>query len=152
MLRTPDQGRTPEVQTNEQKFKAAFGAFPSEVSPKQIIIMLIGFYDNYKELQAVGIMEESHAGRGYFKRAAVRDWEDWIKKLGAMGDKLKAAIGAAQPFVQEDLSFLDRLRGEDNAVKSRTLTEVWEPIGLHTAITETEQNILRGNITTVLEK
>ena len=28
MPRTPDQGGTPEVQTNEQKFEAAFGTPP----------------------------------------------------------------------------------------------------------------------------
>jgi len=99
-------------------------------------------------------MHESHSGSGYFERAGVRGWQDWREKLGTMGDELKATIDAAQPFVQEDLSFLERLRGGEHVAKSRTLTEVWKPKeeGSYDAITKDQQDILRGKITKVLKK
>ncbi|PIZ93566.1 MAG: hypothetical protein COX82_02390 [Candidatus Magasanikbacteria bacterium CG_4_10_14_0_2_um_filter_41_10] len=133
---------------------------PSKVSPEQITEKLRALYDSYKEIQATGVMHENHPGGGYFPKYFndvgrwVTGWESWREILGLAGDNLKQAIAVAQPFVQEDLSFLERLRDGDHVAKSRTLTEVWKPKeeGSYDAITEAQQNILRGKITKVLEK
>jgi hypothetical protein len=108
MMKFPWSKEKPQDLPLEARFEEEFGVSPKAATPEQVMKRILGRYDQLSEYE-------------YLRVWRVNTWGDFTRLKTLYGQILKAATGAAQPFVQEDLSFIANLGQNPNMLDDSSL-------------------------------
>lgn len=117
---SPRESPQDRERSQEQTFAQLFGFTLDIATPQAVMAKIAEAFKAVKNNDDVGAMEETHLGDGYFVRAGLPEirmakdnlptaqlaWEAWRTRGDQLNKKLQDLWNAAQPYVNEDLSFL----------------------------------------------